>query len=226
MSYSSVKPTPPKTCWAIAVTSRKVLHANSFAIGASRSIDRPFARAHAASCTRISPPSTAVDGVGEVVRDRLERAERLVELLAVLGVLHRDVERVRARRRWPARRAARCRRACVVVPRRPPGPGRADAVGRGHVHAGERHLVLGVGRDRRSAGCSATPAAAGSTRNRSTSVSAVAGPGQHDEPRWPRLANGTCHFIAVEHEAVAVGRRRGLDAARAEAVVRARATRS
>ena len=48
MSYSLVKPTPPNTCWAIAVTSRNGLHANSFAIGASFWIDRSFARAHAA----------------------------------------------------------------------------------------------------------------------------------------------------------------------------------
>ena len=47
-------------CCAVAVTSRKVRHANSLAIGANRSTDRPSERAHAASCTNISAPSTAV----------------------------------------------------------------------------------------------------------------------------------------------------------------------
>ena len=49
MSYSRVKPTPPKICWAMAVTSRKVWAANSLAIGASRPTGRPSARAQAAS---------------------------------------------------------------------------------------------------------------------------------------------------------------------------------
>ena len=35
--------------------------ATAIAIGASSVVDRPFARAHAASCTRISAPSTVVD---------------------------------------------------------------------------------------------------------------------------------------------------------------------
>ena len=48
---------------------------------------RPSSRAHAASHTSVSAPSTAVTASDEVVRDRLERAERLVELVAVLGVL-------------------------------------------------------------------------------------------------------------------------------------------
>ena len=89
MSYSTVKPTPPKICCAIAVTSRNVWHANSFAIGASRAIGRPVgARPRRLVHERLG----AVDrghGVGEVVGEGLERAERLVELLAVLGVLRR-----------------------------------------------------------------------------------------------------------------------------------------
>ena len=45
----SLAPTPPKICCAMAVTSRKVLPANSFAIGARRATSRSFARAQAAS---------------------------------------------------------------------------------------------------------------------------------------------------------------------------------
>ena len=126
MSYSRVKPTPPKICCAVAVTSRKVLHAKNFAIGASRSIGLPVgARPRRLVHERLR----AVDrgrGVGEVMRDRLERAERLVELLAVLRVLHGDVERVL--------RAADCLRGEQddavehrVVPRRPARARGADA---------------------------------------------------------------------------------------------------
>ena len=60
MSYSTVNPTPPNTCCAIAVMSRNVCAANNFAIGASRATDRPSVCAHAASHTNVSAPSSAV----------------------------------------------------------------------------------------------------------------------------------------------------------------------
>ena len=60
MSNSTVKPMPPKICWAVAVTSRKVWQAKSLAIGASLATLRPSDRAQAASWTSTSAPSTVV----------------------------------------------------------------------------------------------------------------------------------------------------------------------
>ena len=95
----------------MAVTSRYVWQAKSLAIGASRATSRPSARAQAASWTSSVGAVDRGLGVGEVVRQRLERAERLVELLAVLGVLRGDVERRTARRPRPAPRRGSRRRA-------------------------------------------------------------------------------------------------------------------
>ena len=61
MSNSTVKPIPPNICWAVAVTSRKVWQANSLAIGASLATLRPSDLTQAASWTRTSAPSTAVE---------------------------------------------------------------------------------------------------------------------------------------------------------------------
>ena len=56
-------------------------------------------------------PVDGGDGVGEVVGDGLEGAEGLVELLAVLGVLHRDVERLLGTPHGLGRRGGCSRRA-------------------------------------------------------------------------------------------------------------------
>ena len=151
MSYSTVKPTPPKICWAIAVTSRNVWHANSFAIGASvLDVAALGARPRRLAHERLGAVDRG-DRVGQVVRDRLERAERLVELVAVLGVLHGDVERV-------LRAADRLRGEqddAVVhdrVPRGPPVAGGADQRVGADVHAVEVDPVLRVGARSSSAG--------------------------------------------------------------------------
>ena len=120
MSYSSVKPTPPKICWAVAVTSRNVLAREQ--LGHRRELRRPAGRwrgprpPRGRACWR----RRAGLGVGQVVGDRLERAEGLVELLAVLGVLDGDLQGVARRRRRPRPRAGSCRRR-TAVPRRPAG---------------------------------------------------------------------------------------------------------
>ena len=73
----------------MAVTSRNVLHGEQLRHGRQA----PDVAAVAAGPRRLVHQHLgAVDGgdaVGQVVGDGLERAERLVELLAVLGVLRR-----------------------------------------------------------------------------------------------------------------------------------------
>ena len=201
MSYSRVKPTPPKICWAMAVTSRNVWQANSLAIGASRPMGRPVGRAHAASWTRVRAPSTRGLGVGQVVGDGLEGAERLVELLAVLGVLHGDLERAVA---GPDRPRSEEDHGLVEHrgPRRPAGAGLADALGRGTRTPssstwywvsdaigqllGERDPVgLRVDEEQVDVG-SASPVRA-STSSRSAAA-----------------ANGTCHLVPVSAKPAAV----------------------
>ena len=73
---------------------------------------------------------------------------------------------------------------------------------------------------RASAASSVTPVGVRVDEEQVDVVGAVAGAGEHEEAGRPTLANGTCHFVAVEHEAVAVGARRvACDALRAEAAL-------
>ena len=146
---------PPKTCWAMAVTSRKVRQAKSLAMGARRSTGRPSAAAQAASWTRLLPAVDGRHGVGHVVGDGLEGAQRLVELAAVLGVLDGDVERVAGPAHGLGGRGGCSRRACTAsqvaqpVPAPPIRPRPADVTT-------SSHPVLGVRADR-AAGSGSRP---------------------------------------------------------------------
>ena len=110
-------------------------------------------------------------GVGQVVGDRLEGAERLAELRALLGVRRMVISRARSappmRLGGAAARSASCI-TCVLQVRQPgPGPRRCDS------HAGTARLRPtrpGTGCPRRGICCwvSCHAGAWGSTRNSST----------------------------------------------------------
>ncbi len=133
-------------------------------------------------------------GVGQVVGQGLEGPQRLVELLAVLGVLGGDLEGVASAAhgqgglqdhavdhdlgpRVPAAPGRRRRRR----PDRRPAPARRSKV-----------TAYWVSEAMVSCCSRLTPAAAGSTRKSSTL--ARPGAGQHQRGGRRPTANGTCHF--------------------------------
>jgi hypothetical protein len=83
-------------------------------------------------------------GIGEVVRNRLKRADRLPELLAGLGVFDGHLECG-----LRTARSLRCRQDDGVVhdalPRRPARSRRSDPVHTRHMHSIEVHAIGGLG---------------------------------------------------------------------------------
>ena len=112
----------------------------------------------------------ARDGVGQVVRQRLERTQGLVELLAVLGVLGRDLERVA---RPPTACAASSTNAgsstsCQVAQPLPGAPRRSSSV----TVTPENVTSYWVSEAMLICWRIVTPAEDGSTRKRSTASTA------------------------------------------------------
>ncbi len=156
-------------------------------------------------------------GVGQVVGQRLEGPERLVELLAVLGVLHGDLQGVLG----PAHGLGRGQDDPVVhdrVPGRPAAARRRRCGRRAVTRTWSRSTRYWASEAMDICWVRVTPGAAGSTRNRSTASAAVAGPGQ-DHQRGGRLGEGHVALGAGEDEPVAVGHRPDLDALGPEAVL-------
>ena len=110
------------------------------------------------------------DGVRQVVRQRLEGAERLVELPPVLGVLGGDLERIaRAPTAWAARSTRPGSRTCCQVAQPlPGGPMRSSSP----TATPDSATSYWVSEARLNCWRRLTPGAAGSTRNRSTASAA------------------------------------------------------
>ena len=186
----------------------------------ARRADRPAARAGPRRLVdeRAGPVELGL-AVGQVVGDRLEGADRLAELLAVLGVLDGDLLRVVRGRRPPTPPSRISASSRTAVPRRPAGARGPEAVGGGR--PARRRGRPGTGCRTPAVSCwvSVTPAACGSTRNRSTSSS----PSPVRASTSSRVAAGREGDVALgpgQREAVAVvGRGPGLDAAWPEAAV-------
>ena len=97
MSCSHVKPMPPKTWIAVPPSAANASLANAVASVAARwasaaigVVGRP-----ARVVARGAPQLDGAQHVGAQVLDRLERADRLVELHALLGVLDHHLQRAR-----------------------------------------------------------------------------------------------------------------------------------
>jgi hypothetical protein len=154
------------------------------------------------------------------VRERLERAERLVELLARLRVLDRDLERAvgaadRLRREQDDPLVQRC------VPGVPARAGRTDPRRRGHAYLLEVHAVLAVGAERELLG----ERDARRVRIDQEEIDPVLRAGEHDHPvgraRELHVALG-----AGEDEVAALRTRIERDTDRDRSRGRARATRA
>ena len=198
MSYSIVKPTPPHTCCAMAVTYRGRSGRRRSSPSAPGA--RPAGRC-ACPGRLVDQRLAAVDGrrgVGQVVGDGLEGAEGLVELHAVLGVLHRDLERaLRA-----AHGLGRQQDDAVVhdgVPGLPAGARRADA-DRGRTRARRRSSTwYCVSEARLFCWVSSIPLASADRRGRGRPRPRRCGPAPAGG--WPELAKRTWRLVPVSREA-------------------------
>jgi hypothetical protein len=151
------------------------------------------------------------------VRDRLEGAERLVELLALLRVLHRDLERALGAAHGLRREQhdAGLQRALEAGPA---ALRRADARGGRHAHAVERELVLGVGAERELL-LLRDPRRRGIDEEEVDLL--VAGPRAREHEELRRCARESdVALLPVEPEPVSVRCGPQLHAARAEGAVR------
>ena len=145
--------------------------------------------------------------VGELVLDRLERADRHAELLALLRVLERDVEdRLRGADHLERERDRRLLDRARAAPAAADAPGSPSTRSRGDAHAVEaRRARAGGCRRTRATGVTSTRGDAARrprARRRRRSCPASRATTTSSSTASPSI---TKRFVAREHDVVAVG---------------------